>query len=188
MLSPRLASRYAKSLLDLAIERGQLETVYADMQYLRDLIRSSRDLAVMLKSPVISSEKKQAVINAITAGNIGELTLAFTRLLIAKHREGELVEIVPAFMTQYRQYKGIHIVKLTTAAPVSEAVKTSILSQVRSASANIQQIELETAVNPDLIGGFVLQTGDQLVDASVAYELKEIGRQFDKNDFIYKII
>jgi F-type H+-transporting ATPase subunit delta len=187
MLSPRLASRYAKSLLDLAIERGQLEAVYADMQYLRDLIRSSRDLAVMLKSPVISSDKKQAVINAITAGNIGELTLAFTRLLIAKHREGELVEIIPAFMTQYRQYKGIHTVKLTTATPVSEETKAKIVAQVKS-SGNIDKIELETAVNPDLIGGFVLQTGDKLVDASIAYELHEIGRQFEKNDFIYKII
>jgi F-type H+-transporting ATPase subunit delta len=187
MLSPRLSGRYAKSLLDLAVERGQLEAVYADMQYLRDLIRSSRDLAVMLKSPVISSDKKQAVINAITAGNISELTLAFTRLLIAKHREGELVEIIPAFMSQYRKYNGIHTVKLTTATPVSEETKARILAQVRSTS-NIEKIELETAVNPDLIGGFVLQTGDQLVDASVSYELKEIGRQFEKNDFIYKII
>lgn len=187
MLSPRLASRYAKSLLDLALERGQLETVYADMQYLRDLVRSSRDLAVMLKSPVISSDKKQAVINAVTAGNISELTLAFTRLLIAKHREGELIEIIPAFLSQYRRHKGIHTVKLTTAAPISEETKQRILAKVRSASA-IELIELETAINPDLIGGFVLQTGDQLVDASIAHELKAIGRQFEKNDFIYKII
>ncbi|RYD96514.1 MAG: ATP synthase F1 subunit delta [Sphingobacteriales bacterium] len=187
MLSPRLASRYAKSLLDLAVERGQLEAVYADMQYLRDLIRSSRELAVMLKSPVVSSDKKQAVINAVTDGKISELTLAFTRLLIAKHREGELVEIVPAFMTQYRAYKGIHTVKLTTATPVSEEAKAKILAQVRGTS-DIEKIELETSVNPDLIGGFVLQTGDKLVDASVAYELKEIGRQFEKNDFIYKLV
>jgi F-type H+-transporting ATPase subunit delta len=187
MLSPRLSGRYAKSLLDLAVERGQLEAVYADMQYLRDLISASRDLAVMLKSPVISSDKKQAVINAITAGNIGELTLAFTRLLIAKHREGELVEIIPAFMSQYRHYKGIHTVKLTTAMPVSEEAKAKILAQVRGTS-DIEKIELETVVNPDIIGGFVLQTGDKLVDASIAYELQEIGRQFEKNDFIYKII
>jgi F-type H+-transporting ATPase subunit delta len=187
MLSPRLASRYAKSLLDLAVERGQLEAVYADMQYLRDLIRSSRELAIMLKSPVISSDKKQAVINAITAGNIGELTLAFTRLLISKHREGELVEIVPAFMTQYRAHKGIHSVKLTTATAISEETKARILAQVQS-SGHLDKVELETAVNPDLIGGFVLQTGDKLIDASISYELKEIGRQFEKNDFIYKLV
>jgi F-type H+-transporting ATPase subunit delta len=187
MLSPRLASRYAKSLLDLAVERGQLEAVYADMQYLRDLLKASRDLSVMLKSPVISSDKKQAVINAITDGKINELTLAFTKLLVAKHRESELVEIIPSFLSQYRQHKGIHTVKLTTAAPISEETKARIVAQVKK-TGNIDLIELETVVNPDLIGGFVLQTGDKLVDASIVYELKEIGRQFDKNDFIYKII
>ena len=51
----------------------------------------------------------------------------------------------------------------------------------------MQNIELETTVNKDLIGGFVLQAGDQLVDASIAYDLKNIAKQFDNNDFIYKI-
>ncbi|TCJ18809.1 ATP synthase F1 subunit delta [Flaviaesturariibacter flavus] len=186
MPNPRLASRYAKSLLDLAKERGQLESVYTDMQFLREVIRQSPDFNTMLKSPVVSSDKKQAVINAVTAGNIGELTLAFTKLLVAKGREGELVEIIPSFINQYKQLKGIHTVKLTTAAPVSEEVKSRIVAQVKQ-SGHMDQIELETSVNPDLIGGFVLQTGDKLVDASIAYELQEIGRQFDKNDFIYKI-
>jgi len=187
MPNPRLASRYAKSVLDLAIERGQLEGVYTDMQYLRDLIRQSRDFAVMLRSPVVASDKKMAVINAITGGNIGELTLAFVRLLVSKGREGELVEIIPAFISQYKKFKGIHTVKLTTAAPVSSELQNRIVAQVQQNS-RLQLVELETAVNPDLIGGFVLQTGDQLIDASIAQELKAIGRQFEKNDFIYKII
>lgn len=187
MPNPRLAARYAKSLLDLAVERGQLEAVYADMQYLRDLLRQSRDLAVMLRSPVVSADKKQSVLDAIVGGKISELTMAFTRLLVGKHRESELSEIIPAFLQQYRAHKGIHTVKLTTAAPLSEETKNRIVAQVKQ-SGHLDQIELETSVNPDLIGGFVLQTGDKLVDASVSYELREIGRQFEKNDFIYKII
>ena len=51
----------------------------------------------------------------------------------------------------------------------------------------MQNIELETVVNEDLIGGFVLEAGDKLVDASIAYDLKQIARQFENNDFIYKI-
>ncbi|TCZ74757.1 ATP synthase F1 subunit delta [Flaviaesturariibacter aridisoli] len=187
MPNPRLAGRYAKSLLDLAVERGQLEAVYADMQYLRELLRQSRDLAVMLKSPVVSADKKQTVLNAVVGNNVSELTMAFARLLVGKHREGELVEIIPAFLQQYRQHKGIHTVKLTTAAPISEETKNRIMAQVKS-SGHLDLIELETSVNPDLIGGFVLQTGDKLVDASVAYELQEIGRQFEKNDYLYKIV
>jgi F-type H+-transporting ATPase subunit delta len=51
----------------------------------------------------------------------------------------------------------------------------------------MQNIELEAVVNEDLIGGFVLEAGDKLVDASIAYDLKQIARQFENNDFIYKI-
>jgi len=51
----------------------------------------------------------------------------------------------------------------------------------------MQNIELESTVNKDLIGGFVLQAGDKLIDASIAYDLKQIARQFENNDFVYKI-
>lgn len=186
MQSPRLASRYSKSLLDLAIERGQLEQVYADMLYLKDLNQQSREFLNMLRSPVVASDKKLAVIDAVTKGKVSEMTAGFARLLVTKGREGELPEIITAFIRQYKDYKNIHIVKLTTATPVSDSVKNALVERVKQ-TANLQNIELETVVDPNIIGGFVLQTGDKLVDASVAYELKEIAREFDNNDFIYKV-
>jgi F-type H+-transporting ATPase subunit delta len=186
MHSPRLASRYSKSLLDLAIERGQLEQVYADMLYLQQLNQGSREFLNMLRSPIVPTDKKLAAIEAITKGKVSEMTAAFNRLLVAKGREGELPEIINAFVRQYKEYKNIHVVKLTTATPVSDSVKSALVERVRQ-TANLQNIELETVINPDIIGGFVLQTGDKLLDASVAYELKEIAREFDNNDFIYKV-
>jgi F-type H+-transporting ATPase subunit delta len=186
MPNPRLASRYAKSLLDLAVEREQLEQVNADMLYLQKVNNSSRDFVNLLRSPVVSADKKQSIIYAVTAGKIGELTAAFTRLLINKGREGELPEIITAFIKQYKDEKGIHTVKLTTATPVSDEVKNSIVEQVKRTS-DMKNIELEATVDPSIIGGFVLQAGDKLVDASIAYDLKEISRQFENNDFIYKV-
>jgi F-type H+-transporting ATPase subunit delta len=186
MPNPRLASRYSKSLLDLAIERGQLEQVYGDMLYLQQLNKESREFLNLLRSPVVTSDKKLAVINAVTAGKISELTNAFTRLLVNKGREGDLPEIINAFVKQYKAYKNIHVVKLTTATPVSEEVKNALINRVKQTS-DMQNIELQTAVDPSLIGGFVLQTGDKLVDASISYELQEISRQFENNDFIYKV-
>ena len=186
MTNPRLATRYAKSILDLAIEKGQLEQVYGDMLYLQQLNNSSRELLTMLRSPIVTSDKKQAVMDAVTKGKVSEITTAFTRLLIAKGREGDLPEIITTFIKQYKQYKNIHIVKLTTATPVSDDIKNSIIARVRNTS-EMQNIELETIVNPDIIGGFILQTGDKLVDASIAYELQTISREFENNDFIYKV-
>jgi F-type H+-transporting ATPase subunit delta len=186
MPNPRLASRYAKSLLDLAAEKGQMEGVYNDMLFLQQLNKSSKDFLNLLRSPVVSADKKQNIIQAITGGKINELTAAFTRLLTAKGREGELPEIITSFIQQYKHKKEIHTVKLTTAVPVSEDIKNAIVAQVKKTS-DMKTIELETVTDPKIIGGFVLQAGDKLVDASIAYELKEVARKFENNDFIYKV-
>jgi F-type H+-transporting ATPase subunit delta len=186
MQNPRLASRYAKSLIDLAIERGQLEQVFADMQWLQAVCKSNRDVVNLLKSPIIRNEVKKKIITAITTGKVGELTAAFNNLLVTKNREKYLPEIVNAFITAYKVHKNIYTIHLTTAMPVSDSVKQAIVTQVKK-SAGFDNVEVEDKVNPDIIGGFVLQIGDKLVDASIAYDLKAIARQFKNNDFIYKI-
>ena len=186
MPNPRLAGRYAKSLIDLAIEKGELEKIFADMQWLQQVCKQSRDFLSLLKSPIIKADKKQKIVDAVTAGKINNITALFTRLLIAKGRESFLPEIITAFINQYKRHKNIYIVKLTTAVPLKEDLKNAIISQVKKTS-NMENIELETSVNKDLIGGFVLQAGDKLIDASIAYDLKQIARQFENNDFVYKI-
>src|SRR5688572_4282106 len=186
MLNPRLASRYAKSLLDLAIERDQLEQVYADMQVLQQICKGNRDFVNLLNSPVINSDTKQKIVGAVTAGRITELTAAFNSLLISKGRESVLPEIVTAFIKQYKEHNNIHTVKLTTAFPVTDAVRKAIMDQVKKAS-GFEKIEIDEKVDENIIGGFVLQLGDKLVDASIAYDLKAVAKQFENNDFIYKI-
>lgn len=186
MLNPRLAFRYAKSIIDLAQEQGQLEEVYADMLLLQTVVKNSREFVSLLRSPVISADKKEKVLEGITAGKVTKLTAAFNRLLVIKGREAALPEIINAFIQQYKEFKNIHVVHLTTATPVSEELKQAIVSQIRSTS-DMQNIELETKVDDRLIGGFTLQAGDKLVDASIAYDLKQISRQFENNDFIYKV-
>lgn len=186
MPNPRLASRYAKSLIDLSIERGELEPVFEDMQQLLNLFKHSREFVAVLKSPVITADKKQKIIDASITGKISELSSSFIRLMIRKGRESYLPEVVPSFISQYKTHKNIYIVKLTTVSPLSEEMKTAIVDRIKATS-EMQNIELQTLVDPSLVGGFVLEAGDRLVDASIAYDLKNIAKQFDNNDFIYKI-
>lgn len=186
MLNPRLANRYAKSLIDLAIEKGQLENIFADMQWLQSVCKSSREFVTVLRSPVIKADKKEKIVEAVTKGTVGEITTAFIRLMIRKSRESYLPEVAAAFITQYKKHKNIYTVKLTTAVPVSDSLKNEIIDHIR-ANSEMRTIELETVVNEKLIGGFVLQAGDRLVDGSVLYDLQTIARQFENNDFIYKV-
>ncbi len=186
MQNPRIASRYAKSLIDLSIEKGELEKVYADMQLLQRICKSNHDFVVMLRSPVIKPDVKEKIVDAILTGKLCEITTAFTRLLVKKGREGNLPEISEACIHLYKAYKNIHTIKLSTATVLSEELKNEIINQIRKTS-QMENIEIETTVNEDLIGGFVLQVGDNLVDASIAYDLREITKQFENNDFIYNI-
>ncbi|HRE51312.1 MAG TPA: ATP synthase F1 subunit delta [Flavitalea sp.] len=186
MLNPRLAGRYAKSLIDLAVERNQLEEAHKDMVFLQALCKSNPDFVALLKSPVISADKKQAILKALTEGKVSEITAAFNALLIRKGRESILPQIAPAFIEQYRQLKGIQTVRLTTATPVSEELKKTIVDKVKAQMPS-KNIELTALVDEGLIGGFVLQIGDTLVDASISYDLNTIRKQFLNNDFIYNI-
>jgi F-type H+-transporting ATPase subunit delta len=186
MHNPRLATRYAKSLIGLAIEKGQLENVFADMKWLHGICKTNVDFVALLRSPIVKSDKKHKILDSVTGDSVNGITKAFMKLLVNKGRESNLPEIASAYVHQYKEHKQIYDVKLITATPASEELKNAILNHLRSTT-KMQNIELETAVDEKLIGGFVLRVGDQLVDASIAYDLKNISRQFDNNDFIYKV-
>lgn len=186
MLNPRLAGRYAKSLIDLSLEKSQLEDVYKDMQYLHAVCKASKEFVSLLKSPVIPIDKKSKALKAVTAGKIGELTTAFNQLLINKNREFYLPEVINAFIDQYNTIKGISRIRLTTATPVSEELRNAIIAKIKSET-SLQIIELEEVVKEELIGGFILEYNNNLVDASIQRELKDLKLQFEKNPFVHQI-
>jgi F-type H+-transporting ATPase subunit delta len=186
MSNARLAGRYAKSLVDLATEQNQLETVYADMKYIQSVCKASSEFVNLLRSPIIKADQKNSIIGVVTKDKVSSLTNSFTVLIVKKGRESALPEIANAFIEQYNEIKGIHQVTLTTAVALSEETKHSIEQKVKLAN-QFSTIELTAKVNESLIGGFVLEFNNKLVDASIARDLKDIKKQFLNNEFISKI-
>ena len=186
MPNPRLAARYAKSLTDLAIEVDQLDAVFRDMVSFHATFDGSRELVNFLRSPVINADKKEKIFTVIFGSRISELSLKFVVLLIKKGREGALPEIARAVIARYRQIKNIREVKITTATALSEPVKQALIDKIKSEIPD-QQIELTTAVREQLIGGFVLETDNTVFDASIARDLRDIKKQFNKNVYIADI-
>lgn len=185
MFNPRLAARYAKSLIDFSIELGQLEQVYKDILYLRGVFQTSKELVNFLNNPVITSDQKLQVIKTLNSERTGEVTKSFNRLLIKKGRENYLPEIAEAFIGQYKQHKGIHTVTLTTAIPVSDEVKNTIISRIKK-DGQMKEVELICIVQENIIGGFILEGNGKRIDASVAYDLSKIKNRFLTNEFIYR--
>ncbi|MEQ1553275.1 MAG: ATP synthase F1 subunit delta [Ferruginibacter sp.] len=185
MQNPRLAARYAKSLLDLAIEQNQLDAVYADMKWLQQVNKSNPDFVALLRSPIITSDKKDKIIEAIIGSKVSKLTMLFTNLLTTKTRESNMPEIVTAFIEQYNKLKNIQTVKLTTAVAISEELKQNIVAKVRTNTSTA--VEIETLVKEELIGGFKLEVGGTLIDASILRDLNDIKKQFLNNEYIHSI-
>lgn len=186
MQNPRLAGRYAKSLVTLAVEQQQLDTVHTDMQYLHALCHKSKEFTNLLRSPVIKADKKEAIVKEVIGKNVSAVSMAFIHLLLQKGRESNLPEIAGAIIDQYNEIKGIHKVKLTTATEVSEELKAAIAAKVK-ADAGLENVLLETEVKESILGGFQLEYKGNLVDASIARDLKDIQKQFQQNIYIQNI-
>ena len=186
MNNPRLAGRYAKSLLDLATEQNQVAAVYADMKWLNSVCKSNPDFVAVLNSPIIKANKKQVILKAVTDGRVSNLTASFIDLLVRKTRESNLHEIVNGFIDQYNILNNIQKVKITTASPLTDSLRDEIMKNVKAAMPS-KTFEIETSVKDELIGGFIVETGGQLVDASILSDLKDIQKQFMDNEFIHKL-
>lgn len=186
MPNPRLASRYAKALLDLSVEQNNVERTLEDIQYLNALCTSSKEFTNMLRSPVIKADKKHAIVNAVVGDRLSPLVQAFLKLLVAKGREENLPEISAAFITAYKKLKNIKTVRLTTATPAGDKLREAIYNKVASSMPEAK-VELKEEVNEDILGGFILQMDDKLFDASIRRDLNDVKAQFQKNIYISKI-
>ncbi len=181
-MSYRIASRYAKSLIDLATERGKLDRVLEDMEMFVE-VSKVKDFALLLKSPVVKPEKKGKVFKALFDGKIDELTFAFLDIMLKKGRESDLAEIAKEFIQQYRDIKGISIVEVTSAQALPAETLEAIRQKLVNSKLTHSQIEFITKVDPALIGGFIISVEDKLYDASVRHQLDELRKEFSSTEY-----
>lgn len=182
----RIASRYAKSLIELSQEQGKLDRVLEDLESFK-AVAANRDFYLLMKSPIVNADKKLSVIKALFEGRYDDLTLAFLRILITKGREMYLPEISEEFLHQYKKIKHVSTVKVTTAKPMSAEALEALRKKLEASTETDDKVEIETAVDESLIGGFVLEFDDKIYDASVQQKLDELKRGFKNNLFLSKV-
>ncbi len=184
----RVASRYAKSLIELAQEQNKLDRVLEDVESFKKALKQNRDLHLFFKSPIINADKKQKIVSKIFEGKYDKLTLAFLQILIDKGREEYLPEIADEFIHQYKIIRHISTVRLITAAPLSEEAIKKIHDQLQASGETDSEVEIITEVRPDLIGGFIIQFDDKVYDASVSHKLEKFKKEFVENLYVSQII
>lgn len=176
----RVASRYAKSLLELAVERGDLESVHRDIIRLGELGKENPEFKLLLQSPIINSDKKLKVIKALFPGEISPITTAFFEIVSRKGRENTLLTTAKEFHRQYNVQKGIQEAKVITTFPIGDELRQSFVDIAKEVSGK-DIIELSEKVDEELIGGYVLTVGDKQIDESLSSKLNKLKLKFTQN-------
>jgi F-type H+-transporting ATPase subunit delta len=176
MKSTKAATRYAKALLDLAVENNKTEQVSANMLAIISANEGAAEFNGFLNSPIISSEKKNEIFKVLFP-NFESQTISFMELIAKNGRESILPAIAASYEEQLKEHKGIVSVILTSAVPLDAATKATILEKIKVAVKG--QIELKEEIDASLIGGFVIKIGDNRIDASVVNQLKNLKTTFN---------
>jgi F-type H+-transporting ATPase subunit delta len=185
-MSHRLATRYAKSLIELAQEKGKLEEVHNDVLLIDSVVKSSAEFRVFLKSPIVNVDKKLGVLNKVFGTRISEITGKFITLLTQKGREGYLHEIAEAFIIQYNLIKNITPVKIISAVKLDKSTIDTMLSDLKKKE-GLGEIQLTETIDESLLGGFVLLYGDKQIDSSVRTSLQKLRNLVEDDSYIKNI-
>lgn len=178
MKATRVAARYSKALLDLALERNELDSVKNDALVVLEALKESRDLRNLFASPVVKPSQKLKVLNEVFGKAISPLSVQFLQLVVKHGRDKDMNTIFNQFMTLYREHNNIVEVEVTTSSKVSNAVIAEIVKKLEESTK--KTVEVVEKVDESLIGGYVVDMKNYRLDASVATGIQKLKRELLK--------
>ena len=178
-MSSRAAIRYAKAVLDQANESNIANVVFGDMQSVHATIEGSKELRLVLKSPVVKTEDKKEALIKIFSNN-SEVTKGLIEILTANKRINLLGLVAESYINLYNESKGVKVAKVTTAVALSSELEAQVLEKVKQLTGS-DQVTIKNDIDESIIGGFILRVGDLQYNASIANKLGKIKREFSKS-------
>lgn len=175
----QVASRYAKSLIDLAAEQNDVEPVKKDIELFLDTCRANPELQAILRNPIIGLDKKANILEGIFADKLHKMILSFFKIVIRKGRSEILYATAKEFINQYNILKNVVKATVTSASPLSKENISQIEDVVKKSTKG--EVILTAKVDPDLIGGFILKVGDKQFDTSISSKLNKLKKEFEHN-------
>ena len=177
--SSKVAKRYAKALLDYSIEKHEEDNFSQEISSLVEVVRENPDLRALLHSPIVRMEIKHKVLQEVFSQRSPMLNLLI-EVLVENKRVSDLYDIAREYIIQYNRYKGKTTAYLTTAVELPESLKAQFVQKAIALSGG-KKITLESRVEPQLIGGFILRIDDLQYNASIAHKLYGIKEQLSEN-------
>lgn len=178
-MSTRAAIRYAKAVLDQANHAKISEVVFGDMKSIQETLAGSKELRVVLQSPVVKAEdKKQALLQIFEKNS--DVTKGLIQILSSNKRINLLGSVALAYVDLYNNSKGVKVATVTTAVAITPEIQATVLSKVKQMTGS-ENVTIHNTIDERIIGGFILRVGDLQYNASIANQLGNLKREFSKS-------
>lgn len=177
-MSNRAAIRYAKAILQKANENNTAAVLFGDMQSIHNTIEGSRELQLVLQSPVIkASEKKQALLKIFSGQS--ETTHSLINVLDQNKRTSLLGKVAASYLNLYNDSQGVKEASVTTAVELSSELESKVMSKIKELTGS-EKVILKSEIDPSIIGGFILRVGDVQYDSSIVNQFRRLKKEFSK--------
>lgn len=168
----RVAKRYTTALFELAQEYEIIDKVEKDMEHIGKLIDESQDFRDFLSNPLIAESAKQKIFRELFANRVQKITFQFLELLTEKRRIAILPAVVQQFKEMLLEYRYILEGELISAVPLEDKQFESIKKHLENLLG--QTVTLQTKIQPEIIGGFVVRIQDMVIDNSIRLQLNKL--------------
>ncbi|MBE9048906.1 F0F1 ATP synthase subunit delta [Nostocales cyanobacterium LEGE 11386] len=168
-----IAQPYAQAMLSIAQSKNLTEEFGEEARTLLSLLAENQQLQDFIGNPFIKGENKKALIRQILGENANSYLRNFLLLLVDKRRIVFLEPVLQQYLALLRQLNQTVLAEITSAVPLSEAQKQAVVEKVLAIT-NARQVELETKIDRELIGGVIIKVGSQVIDASLRGQLRRL--------------
>ncbi|EAS20590.1 ATP synthase F1 subunit delta [Nonlabens mediterrranea] len=171
----RAASRYAKAILSLAIDKKEADAVNEEMKSILVTLNGNKELRDFMSSPLIKSEQKRGALRQVFK-DAGAITMGSFDLLVDNKRADVLMDVATKYILLFEDMNKREIATVTTAVEITAELEQKVLAKAKELAG--KEITLEKNIDESILGGFILRVGDQEINASVANKLGQLKRTF----------
>jgi len=172
-ISAEIVEPYAEALMSVAESGDLVDRITEDVNFLLGLLRESEELRQFLANPITKAETKKGVLQQLAQEQVHAYTLNFLMLLVDRRRIFLLEDICKQYQAMVRKRNNAVLAEVTSTVELSDEQRQTVVEKVK-AMTGAQQVDLETSIDQDLIGGVVIKVGSQVLDASIRGQLRRL--------------
>lgn len=171
-----VSKTYGEALVQLAMEENKALEMLEEIISIREILKTNPDFTNLMLHPGIAKQEKLQLVDTIFAGKTSEELAGFVRIVVEKERFKDIDSIFQYFIDKVKESEGVGVVYVTTPKPLEENAKADVEAKILETT-EFKSLEMNYAIDENLIGGMVIRIGDRVVDSSIRSRLNDLTKE-----------